>query len=337
MNGCVKEIYAGDGFDRTKFETEIIPSNSPVILKSLVSDWPALQAANKSSQVLCEYLNRFDLGKENVVLIGPAEIEGRFFYNDAVTGFNYTRLSRTLSSTTNALIEMTQMESPPALAMQGVSIVENLPGFERENILTLVDTEVKPRLWVGNKTLTNTHYDTKQNIACAVAGRRKFTFFPPEQIHNLYIGPLLLTPAGTPMSMVDLRAPDFARYPKFQDALAASFTADLEPGDAIYIPSYWWHNVESLDKFSMLVNYWWGALDANSVSPYHSLLHSLMSIPALPVEQRKVWRNFFDHFVFRIEQDPCAHLPPEMEDIIGNMSAERMQHIKALLAQKLTE
>lgn len=337
MSGPVKEIYAGAGFNRIKFETDVIPLNAPIILKSLICDWPAVQEAKKSSEKLSKYVNKFDLGKKNVVLIGPAEIEGRFFYNDTLTGFNYTRISRTLSGTLKALCEMTKMENPPATAMQGVSIDENLPGFHHENVMHLIDISVRPRMWIGNKTITSTHYDTMQNIACAVAGRRKITFFPPEQVSNLYIGPLLLTPAGTPMSMVDLRKPDFDLYPKFQTALDASLTCYLEPGDAVYIPSYWWHNVESLDNVSMLVNYWWGALHTNSVSPYHSLLHSLMSIPTLAVEQRKIWRDFFDYFVFRIEQDPTAHLPPDMEDIMSHMSTERLQNLKALLAQKLTE
>ena len=29
------------------------------------------------------------------------------------------------------------------------------------------------------------------------------------------------------------------------------------PGDAIYIPPLWWHHVESLGQFNVLVNYWY--------------------------------------------------------------------------------
>ena len=45
-----------------------------------------------------------------------------------------------------------------------------------------------------------------------VAGRRRFTLFPPEQVANLYIGPLDLTPAGQPVSLVDQAQPDLVRH-----------------------------------------------------------------------------------------------------------------------------
>ena len=33
--------------------------------------------------------------------------------------------------------------------------------------------------------------------------------------------------------------------------------ADLEPGDAIYIPALWWHAVQATGELNVLVNYWW--------------------------------------------------------------------------------
>jgi len=60
-------------------------------------------------------------------------------------------------------------------------------------------------------------------------GRRRFTLFPPEQIANLYVGPLDFAPTGAAMSMVNLRNPDFARHPRFKEALAATQVAELGP------------------------------------------------------------------------------------------------------------
>ena len=88
--------------------------------------------------------------------------------------------------------------------------------------MSIVDDNVLPRIWLGNRITTPTHLDEWNNIGCVVAGRRRFTLFPPEQIANLYIGPLDFAPTGAPMSLVSLRNPDFERYPKFREALAAA-------------------------------------------------------------------------------------------------------------------
>ena len=63
-------------------------------------------------------------------------------------------------------------------------------------------------MWLGNRAIVAPHYDIHDNLACVVAGRRKFNLFPPEQIENLYPGPTLVTPGGVPVSMVDLNQPD---------------------------------------------------------------------------------------------------------------------------------
>ena len=331
----MQKVREWHNVDQETFQTEIIALNKPAVLKSLVRDWPAVQQATSSPAAIMAYLSQFDKGEKIAVLIGSPAIKGRFFYRDDLKGFNYDRVARTLISTLRVL-SAPESNEPPAIAMQGVSIADNLPGFCDDNHLSLLDKSVLPRLWLGNNTTTNTHYDTSENIACAVAGRRRMTFFPPDQIANLYIGPLLFTPAGTPMSMVDLRQPDLSRYPRFEIALNAALEADLEPGDAVYIPSFWWHNVESLDSFSMLVNYWWGGSDGAAVTPYHSLLHSLLSIPNLPREKRKIWRDLFDYYVFQIDQNPAAHLPEDLEDIIGTFSPERKKRLMERLGKNLS-
>lgn len=328
------EVREWRNVDRETFQSEIVAQDKPAVLKSLVREWPALKAAARSPAEFTSYLSQYDVGKKIPVCVGPPAIKGRFFYNDDLRGFNFDSVDRTLMSTLRAL-GAAELQEPPSIAMQGMSIAENLPGFCDENYLSLLDESVLPRMWLGNKTITATHYDTSQNIACAVAGRRRITFFPPEQIANLYPGPLLRTPGGAHVSMVDLREPDFSRYPMYEDALATASQAEIEPGDAVYIPSLWWHNVESLDKFSVQVNYWWGRSEATEVTPYQSLLHSLLTIPNLPIEKRKVWKAFFDYFVFRTDHEPAAHLPADLEDIIGTLPPERKSRLMKQLGERL--
>ena len=142
--------------------------------------------------------------------------------------------------------------------------------------MPLLRPAVAPRIWIGNRVKVQTHFDLLDNIACVVGGRRRFTLFPPEQVPNLYIGPLDFTPSGTPMSMVPLTNPDFARYPRFAEALPPRSRRELEPGDALYIPYGWWHHVEVVDAVQrageLLVERRAPGRLAVSVSLLHALL-----------------------------------------------------------------
>ena len=148
--------------------------------------------------------------------------------------------------------------NPPSVAVLSASVADCLPGFADENVLTALDKSVSPRIWMGNTITIPAHMDEPNNIACVVSGKHSVTLFPPDQLANLYIGPLEFTPAGAPISMVSPDA-DFERFPRYRDALAAAQVAELEPGDALYIPAVWWHQVESVGKINILINYWWGS------------------------------------------------------------------------------
>jgi len=192
-------------------------------------------------------------------------------------------------------------------------------------------------MWIGNRGRVSPHYDVHRNIACVMAGQREFTLFPPEQIDNLYLGPILDAPGGVPISLVDVQNPDLDRFPRYADAVATAQRASLAPGDAIYIPSLWWHAVASLEEINVLVNYWWDGNSSSGISPNDSLLHAMLSIAELDESQREAWRAFFDYYVFGSGTDPAAHLPAELEDIVSGMSEQQLARIKDFLAQRLRQ
>ena len=163
----------------------------------------------------------------------------------------------------------------------------------------------------------------------------RFMLFPPEQLENLYIGPLEFTPQGVPISLVDVHNPDLARYPRFEQAAAAAQVAELEAGDALFIPYLWWHSVRSLEPFNILINYWWNAVLRPPVAPFHSLLHGVIAIANLPAPQRRVWKRFFDHYVFQVHGDPAEHIAQERRGLLGSLSSEQAAQFTAVLAHLL--
>jgi Cupin-like domain len=322
--------------DPDTFRNEIFPQNKPVVLRGAVDHWPAVQAGRQSTQAMCDYIKRFDLGRPLDIMVGPAAIGGRFFYQEDLQGFNFKRETSQLGEALDRIMAQRAAAEPASVFVQSAPIQHYLPAFEAENAFALPGASSAPRIWIGNSVIVAAHFDLSYNIACVVAGRRRFTLFPPEQLPNLYVSPMENTPAGTPISMVSLEAPDFERFPRFKHALEAAQSAELGPGDAIYIPYCWWHHVRSLEHFNVLVNYWWNDVKSWVQTPFASLMHAVLGLRDLPPDQRAAWRIMFDYYVFRMEdEDPLAHLPPEQRGALGPMTPERARYLTQLLQRSL--
>ncbi len=313
---------------------EIVAAGKPVVLRGLVADWPAAQAGRVSAEALCAYFEQFDRGAAVEELIGAPSIKGRFFYSAGdVRSLNFERRKIALRDVLNQLLALQGNASPPAIAVQSTATADCLPGFAEANAMPLLASSIAPRIWIGNAITVAAHFDPNDNIACVIGGRRRFTLLPPEQVANLYVGPLDVTPAGVPISLVDFAQPDFAKYPRFREAQAAAVVAELEPGDAIFIPYLWWHHVSSLEPFNVLVNYWWNGAQL-SASPFNTLVHALLTIRNLPPGQRAAWHALFEHYVFG--DDAATHLRPDEKGILGPMSPDLSRQVLAMLARSLT-
>lgn len=314
-------------------------AQGPVLLRGLVADWPAVQAGRQGAEAMVRYLAGFDPGRPVEAMFGEPAIEGRFFYNDRLDGLNFVRKSRTISSTLERMLAARERERPPAIYLQSLPVDEHLPGFGAANGLPpALDRHTggaRPRIWIGNRLTVQAHFDLKENIACQVAGRRRFTLFPPEQTPNLYPGPFEHTLAGPPVSMVRIEDPDLEAHPRFTEAREQARVAELEPGDALFIPYFWWHHVESLEPFNVLVNYWWNEADARLGSPFDVMLHALLGLRDLPAHQKAAWRVMFDHYVFGVNGDPLAHLPPEVHGTLGAHDERDRQRVRMILLETL--
>lgn len=325
------------GLTRSAFDAEVRPAGEPVVIRGLGGDWPVVHAARAGDEALVAYLKRFSHDRPVNAIVGAPEIEGRFGYTDDLTALNFNRGQSPLNPFLDRLLRDRDHPRPYAMAVQSIPAADLVPGFEGENGHDLVDASVVPRLWLGNAIRVATHYDLQENVGVVVAGRRRFTLFPPDQVANLYMGPLELTPAGTPVSLVDPAAPDLERFPRFAEAARTARVATLEPGDAIYIPFHWWHAVDSLGPVNILMNWWWSSAAKPPAAAYDALLHSLLALGSLPDDQRAAWRTMFDHLVFRPDRNPAAHLPANVRGVLGDIDDELAARIRQTLAHQLTQ
>lgn len=335
MNQAIPHVRIVEHASAEIFREQVAPAGLPVLLKGAVLDWPAVQAGRTSPESAVEYIKRFDRGHPVETILGRPEIAGRFFYNETIDGLNFAKMPERITTTVDRILATRGQKNPPSFYIQSASVPDYLPGFAAENVLDLVGASVPPRIWVGNRLTVQTHFDLSDNLACCVAGRRRFTLFPPEQTPNLYPGPFELTLAGPPVSMVRLNDPDLEKYPKFETALRHGFRAELEPGDVLYLPYFWWHHVETLEDVNVLVNYWWNDFDPDLGSPFDALLHAMLAVRDLPDRQRAAWRMMFGHYAFGADGDPVAHLPRWAQGSLGAHDKAMRQTIRMRLLAAL--
>jgi len=234
-----------------------MPTRRPVVLRGVATEWPIVVAGQQGPERVADLLASNATAMEANFLRANPEVEGRFHYGDDARSMNFIRGRGNLPGLIAALREQEDVDRPYAMAAQSLLADQFVNGFSRAHPMPLLPPSVEPRLWIGNAAKVATHRDAYNNIAVVAAGRRRFTLFPPKAEPNLYMGPSDPTPGGTPVSMVHLTAPDFERFPLFASALEVAQQAELLAGDAVFIPRGWFHHVEALDQFNVLVNYWW--------------------------------------------------------------------------------
>jgi hypothetical protein len=319
---------------------ELLATGKPLILKGFAANWPLVGAGKDSPEAAMAYLKSFDCGRPIVRFAGEPEINGRFFYNEAMTGMNFAS-ERVSFDQFLAEVEVTLgCTDGPSYYIGSTDIETHFPGLGTANGLSLHEDMFRthpplPSIWIGNRTTASTHYDMSNNIAVCVVGRRRFTLFPPNQIANLYPGPLEPTPGGQVVSMVDTNAPDLNRFPRFAEAQSVAQVAELEAGDVLFYPALWWHHVEALEPFNVLINYWWNTSPAFMDSPQNTLLHAMLSLRDRPTAEKQAWRALFDYYIFGDGDAPAAHLPEHIRGVLGSLDGMSSRRLRAMLMQRL--
>ena len=319
----LREVF---DIDKDQF-SDIVDAQRPVVLRGVARDWPLIDAWHRSPRALSDYLVGLDIGGDVVTVTAEPGIEGRLGYEPGTTRLNHVHSLQPLAEVLRKILAAADTEDPPSYWIGGLAADGRMPGLRAANDIDLTPPEAEPHLTICNRVTIPAHIDSADNIAIVVAGRRRFTVFPPDQVANLYIGPLDPTPAGVPISLVSQDAPDLDRYPRFADALRAGFVADLGPGDAIYIPYLWWHGVQSLDNLNVLVNFWWYSHETGEELPWIPLLNAAHQLfGGMPAKQRQAWRALFDYWAFAQHGDPLDHLTAQQRPAsISNQTVARFR------------
>lgn len=113
----------------------------------------------------------------------------------------------------------------------------------------------RDHFWFGpGGTITPLHHDMVQIIFAQVYGRKRWRMISPRYSEYLYHH------TGV-FSEVDCEIPDYNKHPRFARAVMTEVV--LEPGEMLFVPEGWWHQVKALDV---------------SVSVSHTLHASISSV-----------------------------------------------------------
>ena len=310
-------------------------ARQPFVIRGLATDWPLVRAGLESSAAARGYLVQHGRNRNFPVNIGTPGAGDRLFYDDA-NGMNFRMAQGPLASILDGIGANEGNLDAPVIYLSSIDIYDYFEWLGEQNQLPLGDRSPISSIWIGTGTRIAAHNDVPDNLAVCAVGRRRFTLFPPEQFANLYLGPLENTPAGRPVSMVDFRDPDFAVYPRFHEALEQAQVAELEPGDAVFVPSLWWHHVEGLAPFNVLVNYWWRDVPHFLGKPEDALFHAILALRDLPAADKARWQAQFEHYVFANGAAVTEHLPAEARGILAPLTADTAGQIRARLLRSLS-
>ncbi|WP_333572110.1 cupin-like domain-containing protein [Sphingomonas sp.] len=329
----IAEIAAAD---REALDAALAGSAEPFVVRGLVADWPLVAAGHRGAAQARAYLARFARDTDLTYAEGEAGAGNRIFY-DAAMGMNH-RTRRARIDTIFAAMEAGEGQADaPLRYIASTDVPRFFPGLAEANPMPLGPRDgLAATIWIGTSTRVAAHCDEPDNLVCTAIGHRRFTLFPPDQFANLYPGPLDNTPGGRAISMIDFHAPDFARFPRFREALRHARTVVLAPGDALRIPSLWWHHVEALDDLNVMINYWWRTRPAWLAEPHDALLMALFALRDLPAEARAHWRSVFEHYVFAPGEAVTAHLPEGGRGILDPLTPETAGQLRAYLLRQLS-
>lgn len=321
--------------EESALDARLQRADRPFIMRDLASHWPLIAAGRDGSEAVRRYILSFARSRDFNVLVGKPGAE-RVFYDERM-GMDFRDERWPLATAFDLMAETEDRPDPTLVYLASIDLRDYFDGLDRDNRLPLGNRLSRDGIWIGGRTRIAAHNDIANNVAVAAVGRRRFTLFPPDQFPNLYLGPLEYSPGGRPISMVDFADPDLEAYPLFERAIESAMVAELSPGDALFIPAMWYHHVEALDRFNVLVNYWWNDEPRYLGHPEDALYHAIFAIRDLPAAKRAHWKAVFDRYVFEPGEELVDHILPEGRGILAPLDVNTAQKMRAYLLRRMSQ
>jgi hypothetical protein len=235
-------IHWRAGLSEEAFVTEYYAQNRPVILTGEMADWPALSRWNPA------YL-------KSVVGARPVEFQGgRKLDPDFEISKDAHRKRAPFNAFMDHILRPGAGNDAYLTAYNSAQNTESLSALQAD--LGFLDKFLDPdlaapngMLWIGPAgTCTSLHHDLTNNFIAQIVGRKRIKLAPAAEIGKIYNHKHVFSEIAD----LDNPAIDLARYPRLAELRL--YEVALQPGEILFVPLGWWHQVKSLD-FSVTVTY----------------------------------------------------------------------------------
>jgi hypothetical protein len=225
-----------------EFLASYYSANRPVILTGELADWPALTRWSP------DYL-KAKVGPRTIEYQGGRkanplfEIEKHAHQRQAPFDLFIDAVSREGAGNDSYITAFNSERNRGAL-----SVLHPDMGF-LDKLLDRGDANPNGMMWIGPAgTFTALHHDLTNNLLAQIVGRKRVKLVPAAEVAKLYNERQVYS------AVADLEGDgvDLGRYPRLAEL--RSYDVLLEPGEVLFIPLAWWHQVKSLD-FSVTVTY----------------------------------------------------------------------------------
>ena len=221
-----------------RLRDEFVPANRPVVLRSVLADWPPVEKWHDDAYLLAAAAHDATIPARRAdASAGSTAVEGAYETDELTWAALLDAHAEAAAHERTAAHYAAQLRLRTAMPRL---FVDTNPVPECVGALGPVWRNA-PAAYFGCGHATPLHFDQLENIFCVVRGRKRVTLWHPADAGLLYAG----EGGQAAFSRANVYAPDLERFPLLARAEARGLHVELQAGDALYIPICWWHAIRT--------------------------------------------------------------------------------------------